>query len=120
MNIAFDTYDAIKAITETGLTETQAETIVTTINNAMNRNLATKADIASLQAGTKTDIAALQAATKADMVSLQAKLEADMVSLQAKLELDMASLKSEMLVLKWMVGLVIAVEVLPLLKVFLA
>ena len=32
----------------------------------------------------------------------------------------MGSLKAEMLVLKWMVGLVIVVEVLPLLKVLFA
>ena len=76
MNITFDTRYAVKSITESGLTGTQAEAIVTTINNAMNQNLATKADIVSL--------------------------------------------KAEMLVLKWMVGLVIAVEVLPLLKVFFA
>ena len=76
MNIIFDTHYAVKTITEAGLTDTQAEAIVTTINNAMNQNLATKADIVSL--------------------------------------------KAEMLVLKWMVGLVIAVEVLPLLKVLFA
>lgn len=33
---------------------------------------------------------------------------------------DIVSLKADMLVLKWMVGLVIAVEVLPLLKVLFA
>lgn len=76
MNITFDTHYAVKSITESGLSDTQAEAIVTTINNAMNQNLATKADIVSL--------------------------------------------KAEMLVLKWMVGLVIAVEVLPLLKVLFA
>ncbi len=59
-------------ITGSGLNDTQAEAIVSTINNAMNQNLATKEDIVAL--------------------------------------------KAEMLVLKWMVGLVIAVEVLPLLK----
>ena len=33
-------YDnVVKAITKSGLTDTQAETIVTTINNAMNQNL---------------------------------------------------------------------------------
>ena len=76
MNITFDTHYGVRAITEAGLTGTQAEAIVTTINTAMNQNLATKADIVSL--------------------------------------------KAEMLVLKWMVGLVIAVEVLPLLKVLFA
>ena len=76
MNITFDTHYAVRTITESGLTDTQAEAIVTTINNAMNQNLATKTDIVSV--------------------------------------------KAELLLLKWMVGLVIVVEVLPLLKVLFA
>ena len=76
MNITFDTHYAVSTITESGLTDTQAEAIVTTINNAMNQNLATKTDIVSV--------------------------------------------KAELLLLKWMVGLVIVVEVLPLLKVLFA
>ena len=81
--ITFDTHQAIKAITESGLNDTQAEAIVSTIFNAMNEDLATKMDIMALK-------------------------------------VDMGTIKAEILVLKWMVGLVIAVEVLPLLKYLFA
>ena len=77
--VTFDTHQAIKAITDSGLNDTQAEAIVSTIFNAMNANLATKMDIMALK-------------------------------------VEMGTIKGEILVLKWMVGLVIAVEVLPLLK----
>ena len=81
MNITtFDTHQAVKAITDTGLNDIQAEAIVTTINNAMNQNFATKFDLLAVK----------------------------------------AELKAEMLVLKWMVGLVIAVEALPFLKFLFA
>ena len=88
MNTAtFDTHQAVKAIADSGLKDTQAEVIVATINNAMNQNFATRSDIIVL----KTDIESVK-----------------------------TELKAEILVLKWMVGLIIAVEVLPLLKFIFA
>ena len=91
----FDTHQAVKAIIGSGLDDTQAEAIVTTINKAMNQGLATKSDIKEV----KSDIVAL----KADVVTLK---------------VDMKSQNADLLVLKWMVGLVIAVEVIPFLKFF--
>ncbi len=108
MNTAiFDTHQAVKAMTNSGLNDTQAEAIVTTINHAMNQNLATKSDIMAV----KVDIGAL----KADIGALKADigaLKADMVTVKA----DIGALKADSLVLKWMVGLIIAVEVLPFLN----
>jgi len=79
------------------LNDTQAEAIVTTINNAMNQSLATKSDVL---------------AVKVDMEALRA----DMGVLRADIETFKAEMQGEMLVLKWMVGLIIVVEVLPFLK----
>ena len=83
----FDTHQAVKAIARSGLKDTQAEAIVTTINNAMNQSLATKSDIL---------------AVKVDMEAFKGEM------------------KGEMLVLKWMVGLIIVVEALPFLKFLFA
>ena len=85
--VTFDTHQAVKAIADSGLEDTQAEVIVATINNAMHQNFATKPDIADVKAELKADIATITA---------------------------------DLLVLKWMVGLIIAVEVLPFLKFLLA
>ncbi|MDE0286627.1 MAG: DUF1640 domain-containing protein [Gammaproteobacteria bacterium] len=93
----FDTHQAVKAIARSGLNDTQAEAIVTTINNAMNQSLATKSDVL---------------AVKVDMEALRA----DMGVLRADIETFKAEMQGEMLVLKWMVGLIIVVEVLPFLK----
>lgn len=85
--VTFGTHQAVKAIADSGLEDTQAEVIVATINNAMHQNFATKPDIADVKAELKADIATITA---------------------------------DLLVLKWMVGLIIAVEVLPFLKFLLA
>ena len=81
--VTFDTHQAVKAITRSGLNDAQAEAIVTTITTAMNQSLATKSDFLALK-------------------------------------VDMEALKGEMLVLKWMVGVIIVVEVLPHLKFLFA
>ena len=107
----FDTHQAVKAITRSGLDDTQAEAIVTTIHKAMHQGLATKSDFIAL----KADVATV----KADVVTVKANvvtLKSDMKEVNS----DIVSLKGDMLVLKWMVGLVIAVEALPFLKFFFA
>ena len=106
-----DTHQAVKAITRSGLDDTQAEAIVTTIHKAMHQGLATKSDFVALNA----DVVTL----KTDVVTLKtdvATLKSDMKGVYS----DIVSLKGDMLVLKWMVGLVIAVEALPFLKFFFA
>ena len=100
----FDTHQAVKAITRSGLDDTQAEVIVTTIHKAMHQGLATKSDFIAL----KADVAMV----KADVVTLKSDMK--------EVNSDIVSLKGDMLVLKWMVGLVIAVEALPFLKFFFA
>ena len=98
MNTAtFDTHQAVKTITSSGLNDSQAEAIVTTINKAMHQNFATKSDFVLLKADVET-------------------LKADVGTLKT----DMVAVKGDLLVVKWMVGLVIAVEALPFLKFLFA
>ncbi len=59
--IAFDTHRFVKRLTESGFTEKQAETLAEEHVTLLNSNLATKADIAALEAATKANITALKA-----------------------------------------------------------
>ncbi len=43
--IGFDTHEAVKALTEAGFSETQAETVVSTVREAIGSDLATKSDL---------------------------------------------------------------------------
>ena len=45
----FDTHKAVKALTEAGFSETQAESVVSTVSDAIGGDLATKADLKELE-----------------------------------------------------------------------
>ena len=54
-----DTYEAVKQLEASGLTEEQAGALVKVINSTSGK-LATKADLEALQAATKADLTALE------------------------------------------------------------
>ena len=75
VNVTFNTHEAVKALKSTGFNEKQAESVVETINKAVNETVATKADLALLAAkmATKDDIKDM--ATKDDLKGLATKDE---------------------------------------------
>ena len=73
----FDTLRAAKTLRRGGFDETQAETVVNTLDQAINENLGTKADLKLLQAEVKqgfikANAAAKQASTEANAAAKQA------------------------------------------------
>ena len=86
-NVTFDTHKAVKALKSSGFNEKQAETVVETIDKAVNETVATKADLAVQGAkidalreivegiqenmATKTDLEAM--ATKTDLEAMATK-----------------------------------------------
>ena len=74
----FDTLHAAKALTAAGSTgplleAQQAEAITDTIREAFTESVATKADIAGLEAAVATDVAEV----KAEIAAVKAKLKTD-------------------------------------------
>ena len=65
--IAFDTHRFVKHLTETGFTEAQAEALAQEQVMLLNTNLATKADLARVEAALKADLARVEAALKAGL-----------------------------------------------------
>ena len=53
-NVTFDTHEAVKALKRSGFNEEQAESVVETIDKAVNETVATKADL-------KAEISSLEA-----------------------------------------------------------
>ena len=47
--VRFDTHKAVKALTEVGFSEPQAESVVSTVSDAIGGELATKADLKELE-----------------------------------------------------------------------
>ncbi len=96
--IAFDTHRFVKRLTESGFTEKQAETLAEEHVALLNTNLATKADIARVEAGmdalrqeTKAGMDALRQETKADI----ARVEAGMDALRQETKAGMDALRQE-------------------------
>jgi len=98
--IAFDTHRFVKRLTGSGFTEQQAETLADEQITLLNANLATKADIAAIQA----DIARVEAGiptVKADIAGVEASIDAFRREIRAALE----AMKVDFL--KWMIAALI-------------
>ena len=100
--IAFDTHRFVKRLTESGFTEKQAETLAEEHVALLNTNLATKADIARIEAG----MDALRQETKADIESLRQETRADIESLRQETKAAIEAVKVDLL--KWLFGALIA------------
>ena len=81
-----DTYEAVKQLEASGLTEEQAGALVKVINSTSGK-LATKADLTALQAATSADLTALQAATNADLQALESALRGELKQFATKNDL---------------------------------
>jgi hypothetical protein len=105
----FDTHAFVKRLTAAGMPEAQAEVLADEQVRLIDDRLATKEDIAKLQAATKEgiarvheDIAKLQAATKEDIAKPQAAIKTDIREMQLRIEAKLESAKSE--IIRWMFG----------------
>jgi hypothetical protein len=113
--IKLDTLKFAKRLTDAGMDQKIAEALVEGLSEADTSELATKQDIARLEASTKQDIARLEASTKQDI----ARLEASIVRLEAKVDTGLAELRSEiframLIQAGTIVGLTVAlIKVLP-------
>ena len=58
--LAFDTHKAVTALKQAGFEEAQAEAVVTTMGEALGGHVATKADVAAVQAKLEADIATVR------------------------------------------------------------
>ena len=79
-NVTFNTHEAVKALKSSGFDEKQAESVVETINKAVNETVATKADLALL--ATKEELGALadKMATKDDIKDMATKAEFEVLT----------------------------------------
>ncbi len=114
MSIAFDTHRFVKRLTtEGGFTEKQAEILADEQVAMLNANLATKADLAKVEAGLKAEIEALRHETKTEIAKVEAGLKAEIAKVEAGLKAEIAkvdkrieSVRADLL--KWMFAGLIA------------
>ena len=115
-NVTFNTHKAVKALKGSGFNEKQAESVVETIDKAVNETVATKADLAVL--ATKDELKALATkddikdmATKAELEVQGAKIEAlretvegiqENMATKADLKAEISSLETRMMRMMWL------------------
>ena len=58
--IGFDTHEAVKALTEAGFSETQAESVVSTVRDALGGDLATKTDLQTVKSELLSEMQSLE------------------------------------------------------------
>jgi hypothetical protein len=105
----FDTHAFVKRLTDAGMPEAQAEVLADEQVRLIDDRLATKEDIAKLQAATKEDIARvhediakLHATTEEDIAKPQAAIKIDLREMELRIEAKLESAKSE--IIRWMFG----------------
>lgn len=101
MLVTFDTQEAVNQLKNHGFTDEQAEVLTKIqkqiIHDSMGSTLGGKGDINGL---------------KNDIVEVKTELKADIQGVDKRIE----QLNTQLIVIKWMLGMIIAVEILPLLK----
>ena len=114
-NVTFNTHEAVKALKSSGFDEKQAESVVQTINKAVNETVATKADLEVMAAklATKEELGALadKMATKDDLKALATKAEFEVLTktvegiqenVEKTMDTKMAKLETRMLRMMWL------------------
>jgi phage host-nuclease inhibitor protein Gam len=91
-----DRLDLANAIAAAGIERKAAETIASTIFDAIRENVATKADLQQAESALRTDMAGMQAELKADIAAVHAGLKADIAALRAELKADVAAVHTEL------------------------
>ena len=108
-NVTFNTHEAVKALKSSGFDEKQAESVVETINKAVNETVATKAELevqgAKIDAlretvgGVKENIDK-NMATKADLAVLTKTVEGIQENMAT--QTDLAKLETRMMRMMWL------------------
>ena len=115
--LAFDTHRFVKRMTAVGMPVQQAEALAESQVDLLNTNLATKNELAKIEATLKVEIAKTETALRAEIVKTNAEiaktetaLRADIAKTNAEIANTEATLRTEIAnteahLIKWMVGL---------------
>ncbi len=101
--LIFDTHEDIQELVNSGMPERQAETVVRQRVRLLERNLATKADIAATNASiaaTNASIETLRQETKADIEALRQETKANIETLRQETKADIAATNANIEVLR--------------------
>lgn len=98
--LTFDTYESIKKLKAVGFTESQAEAQTSLIADLITTQIVTREYLDS------------------QLKELRSDLQVEIVSVKSSLQAEIASLKTDIILLKWMLGIVMGGILALILKAF--
>jgi hypothetical protein len=119
--MAIDTYKTIKRLKDNGFSEQQAETVTSIIVDIAEDNTkaaATKADLSLLEQAVKRDFSAFGKSVKDDIFLLDQCVKKDLSMLEKTLDGRFIRIEGEILLLKWMMGTIMAGIIALVIKAF--
>ncbi len=117
----FDTLKFANALKAAGVPDKQAEAEATVLSEFMQINikeLATKQDLEQLGKDLRQEIAQQGKDLRSEIAQSQFKLSQDILSLDAKFEKNNAQIRGEQVLVRWMLGFVLAGIVALLIRLF--
>ena len=95
-SLPFDTLSMAKHLRRHGYSKEQAEGQVELLKYVIESYLATKTDLAKVEAALKTDLASLEAALKIEIANVEATLKRDIQELRKELKTDISEVRRDM------------------------
>ncbi len=107
--VMFDTLKFTRRLKDVGVSERQAEAEAEAISDAMAEALHT-------EIARKSDIQKSKTELKDEIQALRAELKDDMQASKTELKEDIHEMKADLRLIRWILGLVVLVEIIPLLQ----
>ena len=99
-SVTFNTHEAVKALKNSGFDEKQAESVVQTINKAVNETVATKAEL-EVQ-GAKIDALRETVGGVKENIDKNMATKSDLEVMAAKMTTKIANLETRMMRMMWL------------------
>jgi hypothetical protein len=127
MLVTFDTQEVVNELKKHGFTDEQAEVLTKiqkkVIHDSMDNTLASKGDINDIRNDINevtttltNNILEVRTELANNISEVKTELTNNISEVRTDLKIDIQGLNTQLIVVKWMLGIVIAVEVLPFLK----
>jgi hypothetical protein len=118
MSLAFDTLKFVEKLEDGGFSHAQAKAAAEAFADATGEQLVTKGDLAALNADLHAAIASSKADLRAEIGTVKTDLRVEIWTLKADLHAQIASVKADVLLLKWLMGFILAFQVGIFVKLF--
>jgi uncharacterized membrane protein len=117
--VTFDTLKFVETLKEAGVPERQAKAFSTAVQESHEAaELATKTDLREYESAIRGDLEKLETSLRHEMGELETGLRHEMKELELRIDTRFEKVHGEMLLMKWMLGLLIAGVASLVLKAF--